>query len=1227
MTKSTKILILTLFMMVALLGVNFLARQNSSAYAINQYAQIEVNKTADGYSYGNGDSFKTTDTLQQVFDDVLSEEVTANAIFNFNNISTSDTVVIDATRKVVISGTVKFEGATSDTFITLQGGALQFTGAIINSDRGKILEIKGGCEFVMESGNLSVFGDISGLIQSSVVNRGKTTLKGGVISYESTVGTNTGYAMSQFDSTASLTIAEGNAVQLYGSSALLIGGGEAVINGGIFVGNSDSVSENGSALKVRNDAKVTINGGVFRGEGEDRVVIISGSREGYIDFLGGTIEGKVLFGKESSANGARLKIDGKSILPTGEGLVEVSSSVLDEALTPTNAMLNVRTQEGYYVKEWSGIAKATPLVSEFSNGALIWPTLSNEYLLTLVVDGEEHDFNVYYGSIVDPKTLGVILPNGYEVYSWLDSSDSEVPTPFRVTSNVKYTAKLGVKAVEIGEIADVNKVYDGEVESRTIPVQRVEGLTYSAQWEGNTVGIWSPCNTGDSISFVSVADSGRYRVRVTVSDGVTQKESLSNEFKVEIVKATYGAITHPELNGVYDALKTLDDYALQEGFTWVQATVKPTVPVKEYDATYCADSVNYNPIVVKITLNLQKASAVTKSHNPIANRYVYDEEKTLADYPFESGSGWRWSDVNVIPTAGTKEYSACYNPDVDNYEDYITTVTLVIGKATYVAVEDVYLTVSYVNGLTLGSVLEQNAGNLTGYRLAQNADKSTLLNQCKVFEFNAVYNADSENYKDYNSVKIFVTVTKGSNTVDYNATNTINAGVYDPERTLQDIALNSPYWHWQSPQTVPTVTQSKYNLIYNPDASLFDDYILEVTVIVDKADLQSVVHRALSGTYSKDKTLSDYALDSGWSWQNGTIVPTVDVGSYQAVYDGGANYNLYYGEILLTLSKAKVDVTGITLSPLTVTYDGKAHSLAYSGTLPQGVSVTYYNNGKVNAGNYVVEMAFSQSDLINYLPIAPMSAQLTIGKATAEIVAQEVYEFVYNGEVRMPNVTIDNTEQVLRYELSGELKEVGEYSIRYYVSESANYTFQQRTVKVIINPQSIAIGSVYGSHLTSFIGKVSEGNLGIAIGSTLTIPIENIAKQEITFKVLIDGQAKMGNFTVNLLIPDDMAGSNVKLYKLIDGEYQEVAVTVSGNYYIFNTDSLGTFRLTTDKRFIIDENNSMEWWAWLLIATAVATIICTVVVALIMYKKGKLSIDKVKKVLVKLKVKSRSKND
>ena len=101
----------------------------------------------------------------------------------------------------------------------------------------------------------------------------------------------------------------------------------------------------------------------------------------------------------------------------------------------------------------------------------------------------------------------------------------------------------------------------------------------------------------------------------------------------------------------------------------------------------------------------------------------------------------------------------------------------------------------------------------------------------------------------------------------------------------------------------------------------------------------------------------------------------------------------------ITIAKATYDMSGITFADGNFTYDREAHSIAISGTLPSGVTVTYDGNGKVNVGEYTVTAKFAVSDA-NYNEIDDMTAKLTITKATYDMsgIKFENDSVLYNGE-------------------------------------------------------------------------------------------------------------------------------------------------------------------------------------------------------------------------------------
>lgn len=105
-------------------------------------------------------------------------------------------------------------------------------------------------------------------------------------------------------------------------------------------------------------------------------------------------------------------------------------------------------------------------------------------------------------------------------------------------------------------------------------------------------------------------DAGTYTVTVADDNYIL----TNNEKTIVINKARYTAAPALSLSGTYDPNKTLGNYALSEGFTWVNPDEVPVCTKKEYAAKYNMDHANYEDFVTTVTLVLQKAT-VTLAQN------------------------------------------------------------------------------------------------------------------------------------------------------------------------------------------------------------------------------------------------------------------------------------------------------------------------------------------------------------------------------------------------------------------------------------------------------------------------------------------------------------------------------------------------------------------------------------------------------------------------------------
>jgi hypothetical protein len=82
----------------------------------------------------------------------------------------------------------------------------------------------------------------------------------------------------------------------------------------------------------------------------------------------------------------------------------------------------------------------------------------------------------------------------------------------------------------------------------------------------------------------------------------------------------------------------------------------------------------------------------------------------------------------------------------------------------------------------------------------------------------------------------------------------------------------------------------------------------------------------------------------------------------------------------LVISQASYPMAGVSFDDASYTYDGTEKTLAITGTLPDGVSVSYTSNALTDAGSVEVTATFTVDS--NHSPISPMKATLTIVKAS-----------------------------------------------------------------------------------------------------------------------------------------------------------------------------------------------------------------------------------------------------
>ncbi len=285
-----------------------------------------------------------------------------------------------------------------------------------------------------------------------------------------------------------------------------------------------------------------------------------------------------------------------------------------------------------------------------------------EYTVAGLVDGETLSGEAVYSGA--GKDAG-----DYEIsVSGLTASDNYnvTPVPGKLTINKK-TAEVAWTIAE-------NYVYSPD--GQTLPTATYDGKTASLIFTKD----------GKACEF---KDAGTYTVTVADDNYIL----TNNEKTIVINKARYTAAPALSLSGTYDPNKTLGNYAIAEGFVWVDAGEIPVCTKTEYTAKYNMDSDNYEDFETKVTLVLQKAT-VTLAQNLF--EFNYD------DASHEIGTTVKYNNIevtepytlafekNMFSAAGTHKTTATLTADNFALSDnvvYVKVKGVKVGN-NYYTIED-----------------------------------------------------------------------------------------------------------------------------------------------------------------------------------------------------------------------------------------------------------------------------------------------------------------------------------------------------------------------------------------------------------------------------------------------------------------------------------------------------------------------------------------------------------
>ena len=214
--------------------------------------------------------------------------------------------------------------------------------------------------------------------------------------------------------------------------------------------------------------------------------------------------------------------------------------------------------------------------------------------------GDTPVFSYTVTGLVEGETL-----SGEAVYSGAgtDAGDYEISVSgLTASDNYAVTVKTGTltinkKTAEVAWSIAESYVYN---DGQTLPTATYEGKTANLIFTKD----------GKACEF---KNAGTYTV--TIADDNNYDLTGSETTKTIVInKAKYTAAPELSLTGTYDPNKTLGNYTLSEGFTWVNPDEVPVCTKTVYEAKYNTDPANYEDFETKVTLDLQKAT-VTLAQN------------------------------------------------------------------------------------------------------------------------------------------------------------------------------------------------------------------------------------------------------------------------------------------------------------------------------------------------------------------------------------------------------------------------------------------------------------------------------------------------------------------------------------------------------------------------------------------------------------------------------------
>jgi hypothetical protein len=541
-----------------------------------------------------------------------------------------------------------------------------------------------------------------------------------------------------------------------------------------------------------------------------------------------------------------------------------------------------------------------------------------------------------------------------------------------------------------------------------------------------------------------------------------------------------------EYTVVYDPTRTLADLVLPKGWTWNDGTICPTVDVNGYFATFTPDDVNYGQIEKMIIVTVTPLLLDV----PVAyeTSFVYDgKEKTLSFTGFDDDT--MTIDGNVHKFVG--DYTAMIGLiDSLNY-GWKSGVSEVIIEWTIISGEGIdapeyeepkEYTMVYDPKRTLADLVLPDGW-------AWNDD--TVNPTVDVNGYFATFTPDDVNYgqieKEITVIVIRLlldapTASETSFVYDGNE-KTLSFTGFDDETMMIDGNVHTDAGNYiASIQLIDNV-----NYGWSVRAS-------EVTIPWSIASGEGINAPDYVGpgtytiVYGPSKTLADLVLPDGWTWNDDTVNPTVNVNGYLATFTSSdSNYMPFEVSVIVTVTPLLLDVP--TADVTSFAYSGSPITLDIAGIDHDTMIVA--GNVHTDAGSYVASIQLI--DGVNYGWMSG-TAEVTIAW---EITAIPVYSVtVTSNEGGYFEYRLDAGSQFVP--LTGQISVQAGTFVEIKATADDGYSFAWNDSRASGDTISFIVTS--DENITGIFSQVDKKN--IEIGIVLILVLLLIASTVVFFMLL-----------------------------------------------------------------------------------------------------------------------------